>query len=235
MQKRIMVPEIGEVILQKRKGARSVRLTVSHDGTLRVSMPTWSPYAVGEGFARSKVAWIKKHQKNKRQHVFGSGERIGKAHRLRTYHERRTTIATRVLTTEITIRIPAELTSDDKKVQAAIQKAAVRALKQEAKQLLPSRLEGLAKAHGFSYKRVDIKLLKSRWGSCNTQKEIALNCYLMQLPWDLIDYVLLHELMHTRIMAHGPLFWDELSQYVSDLPAKRKAIRSHQPTLIPQG
>lgn len=230
-----MMPEIGEVILQKRKGARSVRLTVAHDGTLRVSMPTWSPYAVGESFARSKVAWIKKHQQAKQPHIFMSGERIGKAHRLHIYHERRIAIATRVSATEIAVRIPVEFSPSDAQVQTAVQKAAIRALKQEAKQLLPPRLQAMATAHGFTFSRVDIKQLKSRWGSCNSHKEIALNCYLMQLPWELIDYVLLHELMHTRIMAHGPRFWDELSGYVSGLPAKRKAIRAHQPTLMPQG
>lgn len=228
------MPEIGEVILQKRKGTRSIRLTVAHDGTLRVSMPTWSPYAVGESFARSKLEWIKKHQSAKQRHMFASGERIGKAHRLRIYHERRSAVATRVSNTEIVVRVPAELASEDTTVQVAIQKAAIRALKQEARQLLPGRLDSLAEQHGFSYARVDIKVLKSRWGSCNSRREIALNCYLMQLPWDLIDYVLLHELMHTRIMAHGPRFWDELSEFVPNLAAKRKAIRSHQPSLVPQ-
>lgn len=229
------MPDIGEVILQKRKGARSIRLTIAHDGTLRVSMPTWSPYAIGESFARSKLDWIKKHQLVKKQHEFSSGERIGKAHRLHVYHESRNSISTRVSETQIAVRVPLNLELSDTAVQTAIQKAAIRALKQEAKQLLPQRLKALADSHGFSYSRVDIKLLKSRWGSCNSQKEIALNCYLMQLPWELIDYVLLHELMHTRIMAHGPRFWDELAHYVPNLPARRKAIRSHQPALIPQG
>ena len=228
------MPDIGEVILQKRKGTRSIRLTVAHDGTLRVSMPSWTPYAVGESFARSKADWIKKHQSTKQRHVFMSGERIGKAHRLRIYHECRQSISTRVTQTEIAVRVPVDQAPSGDDVQAAVHKAAIRALKQEAKQLLPQRLDSLAKQHDFSYRRVDIKLLKSRWGSCNSKQEIALNCYLMQLPWDLIDYVLLHELMHTRIMAHGPRFWDELSEYVPALSTKRKAIRAHQPALVAQ-
>lgn len=234
MQKRIVMPEIGEVVLQKRKGARSIRLTIGHDGTLRVSMPTWSPYAVGESFARSKVDWIKKHQQIKQPHVFASNERIGKAHRLHIFHERRERITTRVTTTAINIRIPVEMDTGSTEVQSAIQKAAIRALKLEANQLLPGRLAQLAREHGFTYRSVEIKRLKSRWGSCSSQKDIALNCYLMQLPWELIDYVLMHELMHTRIMAHGPKFWEELGQHLPNLAAKRKAIRSHQPVLSPQ-
>ena len=233
-QKRIVLPEIGLVRLQKRKGIRSVRITVAHDGTLRVSMPVWSPYKVGEAFVLSKRDWILKHQTGKSQHVFMPNERIGKGHRLRFIHENRTNTTSRVTRNELIVRLPLESETTDDNVQIAVNAGAIRALKQEAKILLPQRLQTLAALHGFSYRSVSIKRLKSRWGSCSTQQDIALNCFLMQLPWDLIDYVLLHELLHTRVMAHGQKFWGELANYVSDLPVKRKAIKTYQPTLVAQ-
>lgn len=233
-QKNVYLEGIGDVLLQKRKGTRSIRLTVGHDGKLRVSMPPWSPYHVGEAFARSKTAWILKQLVGKAQHVLLPNMRIGKAHRLRFMHEHRTTITTRVSKTEITVRMPVDKKPTDTDVQTAVRAAAVRALKQEAKNLLPGRLQAMATTHGFTYRSVSIKQLKTRWGSCNSQKDIALNCFLMQLPWDLIDYVLLHELLHTRVMAHGAAFWTELGLYVSNLPAKRKTMRAQQPTLITQ-
>jgi len=49
--------------------------------------------------------------------------------------------------------------------------------------LLPQRLQAFATQTGFSYRSVSVKQLKSRWGSCNTEKEITLNLFLMQLPW----------------------------------------------------
>ncbi|HSX46367.1 MAG TPA: YgjP-like metallopeptidase domain-containing protein [Patescibacteria group bacterium] len=234
MQKRIHMPEIGEVILQKRKGARSMRLTVGHDGALRVSMPSWSPYYMGEAFARSKLDWIVAQQATRQQPLFTAGQRIGKAHRLQFVEETRQTISSRVGMTSIVVRMPLGTMHESDAAQAAVRKAAVRALKQEAAQLLPDRVHELAKRYGFNYRSVTIKRLKSRWGSCNSHQEIALNCYLMQLPWELIDYVILHELTHTRIMAHGPSFWDELSRYVVSLNDKRKAIKAHQPALLPQ-
>lgn len=233
-QKQIHLAEIGPVTLQKRKGSRSIRLTVGHDGVLKVTMPMWSPYKVGEAFALSKRDWIVKQQAGKARHVFNPNERVGKGHRIRFVHEHRDTITSRITKTELIIRLPFDKEPADDDVQSVVHSGAVRALKQEAKNLLPQRLQSLAKQHGFAYRSVSVKRLKSRWGSCSSQKDIALNCFLMQLPWELIDYVLLHELLHTRVMAHGDQFWSELAHYVSDLPAKRKIIKTFQPTLIAQ-
>lgn len=234
-QKIIYVPEIGEVTLQKKRASKNIRLTVGHDGHVRVSLPIWSPYGVGEAFVRTKITWIQTQKTTRSKHIFQPGERIGKAHRLRFVPETRAKVSSRVTQTQIIIRIPHGMPIDTSEVQTTVEKAALRALRMEAKQLLPDRLKDIAKMHGFSYRSVAVKRLKTRWGSCTSQKDITLNCYLMQLPWELIDYVILHELMHTRIMAHGPQFWDELGRYVHGLPEKRKTIRIHQPALRPQG
>jgi predicted metal-dependent hydrolase len=90
----------------------------------------------------------------------------------------------------------------------------------------------LARRHGFAYRSVAIKQLKRRWGSCSSEQDIALNCFFMQLPWHLIDYVLLHELMHTRIMAHGTPFWKALDEYVPDLKTARREIKTYRPILL---
>jgi len=233
-QKIVLIDGIGEVVLQKRKGSRSIRLSVGHEGKLRVSLPAWSPYKVGEAFVRSKLDWILQQQAHKQTHLFSADERIGKAHRLKFMFEQRDAIASRVNATEIIIKLPLGSDPSGIPTQKIIKAAAMRALKQEAKLLLPGRLKALAAQHDFSYRSVVIKQLKTRWGSCSSRQEIALNCFLMQLPWDLIDYVLLHELLHTQIMAHGKPFWDELGRYVTNLPAKRKLMRDYQPNILPQ-
>lgn len=211
-----------------------MRLTVGHDGSLRVSLPPWVPYKAGEAFVASKRAWVLEQQQGKSRHVFRSEERIGKAHRLIFIVHDRTTITSRVTNTELLVRLPSNKQATDLDVQKVVYAGAMRALKQEAKNLLPIRLRTLADTHGFSYKSVTIKHLKSRWGSCNSQKDIALNSFLMQLPWELIDYVLLHELLHTHIMAHGSRFWTELGRYVGDLDHKRKRFKTYQPALVAQ-
>jgi predicted metal-dependent hydrolase len=163
-----------------------------------------------------------------------SGYAIGKAHRL--FFERlpaAKTITTRVAANEVRIGFPTALSPSDPGVQQAAHKASIRALRKEAEVLLPGRLEALAAQTGFNYKSVSIKQLKSRWGSCNSQQEIVLNLFLMQLPWKLIDYVLVHELTHTKVMRHGTPFWREMERHLPHAKRLRKQMSEYQPMLSP--
>ena len=95
-------------------------------------------------------------------------------------------------------------------------------LRKEAKRLLPDRTSQLAAKFGFVFSAVKIQSSKSRWGSCSRQKSINLSFYLMLVPAHLIDYVILHELCHTREMNHGDKFWKQMDK-VTD--GKSKALR----------
>ena len=230
--KTVTVPELGTVQLFKRRGIRSLRLSIGHDGTVRVSLPYWLPYAAGAEFARGKRDWIKSKQ------IIAlplrHGGKIGKAHHMVFIPEAgRTTLATRITSSgEVRVFHPAHIANSEPAIQRAAERASIRALKQQSEKLLPQRLRTLAQQHGFEYSSVGVKQLKSRWGSCSTERDIVLNLFLMQLPWYLIDYVLLHELTHTRIMAHGPVFWSELERYVPNLKDIRKEMKSHRPVLL---
>jgi predicted metal-dependent hydrolase len=84
----------------------------------------------------------------------------------------------------------------------------------EAREKLVSRLDQLSTQHGFSYNRVSIRNQKTRWGSCSARNDISLNMKLLELPQELMDYVILHELVHTRIKNHTKAFWRELDSIV---------------------
>ena len=87
---------------------------------------------------------------------------------------------------------------------------------EDARESLKNRLSELADIYGFSYNRVFIRSQKSRWGSCSAKNNISLNLALAQLPVDLRDYVILHELVHTRVKNHSPGFWRELEKYLKN-------------------
>lgn len=95
----------------------------------------------------------------------------------------------------------------DPQLQAWLKKVIGEALRRNAKLVLPPRLYALSKRHGLPFHDVKINSSSGRWGSCSTRKDINLSYYLLLLPQHLIDYVLLHELTHTRIMNHGAEFW----------------------------
>lgn len=230
--KKVEIPELGTVTLCKRRDSRSMRLSISADGKLRVTMPMWLPYKVGEQFASSKSQWIVERRAPSQQ--LGSGQRIGKAHRL-LFEPRpqASRINTRLRDNQIIVAHPEHYNQHDSDVQAAARKACLRALRLEAEQLLPGRLKTLSEQTALDFASLEIKQLKSRWGSCSSRQEITLNLFLMQLPWHLIDYVIIHELTHTKVMQHGPPFWQEMLLHLPNAKELRKEIAVHQPTLQP--
>jgi predicted metal-dependent hydrolase len=99
-------------------------------------------------------------------------------------------------------------------------------LRGEARRRFGPRLAALADAHGFKYERVALRLQRSRWGSCSSKGTISLNIGLIFLPEVLSNYILLHELCHTRCMNHGPGFWKLVFAADPDALRKNRAMRS---------
>jgi predicted metal-dependent hydrolase len=230
--KKIDVPGIGTVKLFKRKGSRSIRLSVSLAGEVRVSLPYWLPYDAGARFASSKVDWIQAQLQERTTTILIHGQPVGKSHRFYFYSSPEAArVSTRLSGSQIRITHPDYLTSEDASVQKAAERAAVRALRAQAERLLPQRLRTLADMHGFTYKSIAIKQLSGRWGSCDTERNIVLNLFLIQLPWHLIDYVILHELVHTRALNHGPDFWDEFERHLPHAKQLRREIKQHRPVV----
>jgi predicted metal-dependent hydrolase len=97
----------------------------------------------------------------------------------------------------------------------------------DASRMLMDRLNQLAGEHGFTYNRLFIRKQTTRWGSCSAQNNISLNLKLVCLPGPLMDYVILHELVHTRIKDHSHRFWSELAGYIPDAARARKELREY--------
>ena len=229
--KSVQVPDIGTLKLYKRRGARSIRLSVAPDGEIRVHLPYWVPYSAGVQFAKSRQAWIAE-QLNKLPKHLKHGQLIGKTHRIYfESSETSTKPSSRVTVSAIRVTHPFVETSSEPHIQAVAVRAATRALRAQAEASLPDRLKALAAQHGFSYRSVQVKQLRGRWGSCDQDKNIVLNLFLMQLPWELIDYVLLHELTHTEILRHGSDFWVAMKRRNAHSPLLRKAIREYRPAV----
>jgi predicted metal-dependent hydrolase len=101
-----------------------------------------------------------------------------------------------------------------------------------AKTQLIERLHQLSKQHGFTYNKVFIKNQKTRWGSCSEKNNINLNYNLVRLPDELIDYILLHELVHTRIKNHSSMFWDALDRIIGNAKELDKKLKNYSLLLL---
>ncbi len=105
--------------------------------------------------------------------------------------------------------------------------------RQAARRLIVQRLDHLASLHGFAYHKVFVRNQKTRWGSCSYQNNINLNVNLVRLPETLMDYTILHELVHTRIKHHGRNFWEELAKYIPDPKKLDQELNRHWILLMP--
>ena len=104
--------------------------------------------------------------------------------------------------------------------------------RKEAKKRLITRLAELSRKHSFSYNRVFIRNQRTRWGSCSAKNNISLNIKLAALPQYLADYVILHELVHTRIKNHSKTFWEALGRLIKDAKAVDKRLNAYRMELI---
>lgn len=219
---------IGDVSFQKRRGVRNIKLRMDAHGRAVVTMPYFVPYALGEQFVRRNQSWLEMQQS--RHEPLIDGQMVGRIHKLRFMYDAEVkTPRARVLASRIDVRHAGD--PGDEAVQTTARKAAVRALRREGERFLPKRLQDIARVEGYEYVSCQLKQLKGRWGSCDSRGHIVLNVYLMQLPDELIDYVIYHELAHTRHMNHGEGFWQELTGHLPSARELRKRIKQYQPTV----
>ena len=197
--------------------ARRYILRVRPDGTLRVTVPRGGSRREAEQFVRKHQRWIRRERDRVRtEHApaeWMDGSEIllrGAAVRI-VVESGNGTMVVRYGDREVTMAPSANVrpaVEDDLRLIATTE-------------LVP-RLQELADAHRLAPGSVSIRNQRSRWGSCGRNGNIALNFRLVQMPADVRDYVLLHELMHIRQQNHSRRFWRLVE---SVCPAFRDAER----------
>ena len=215
--------DFGQIIIRTRITARNISMRTKPDG-LHVTVPprclTSKIMAVIEEY-RPKL--LEKWQKSAEQPLDLNFRIDAPCFRLHLEEGRFSRFTLRINEEDITICCPPRTDFAQKSVQDLLRNAIIRALKKSAQTYLPPLLSELANHYGFKYKKVKITGSKSRWGSCSSTGSINLSCYLMLLPPHLMDYVLLHELTHTKEMNHGPKFWEILNDLTE---GKAKTLRA---------
>lgn len=226
-------PDIGEVTVSKHSKSRSMRIKINPSGKVTATIPTYVPFIAAKTYILGNTSWIQS-ELSKRKTTLTDGMQVGRLHTLQFLHEaKHKTPTTRVTSNTVFIKHSESINSAE--VQQAAFRACVRALRLQARHFLPKRLKDIATSEGYTYSSVTVKQLSSRWGSCNQNKEIVLNIFLMGLPTELIDYVILHELAHTNHLHHGKEFWSEMDEHTNGQAKElRRQMKKFQPTIPAQ-
>ena len=106
-----------------------------------------------------------------------------------------------------------------------IRDAAQAWLMRYARQLFEERLNHFAPELGVKWRRLSLSSAGTRWGSASADGSIRLNWRLIHFKLSVIDYVVVHELSHLRVMDHSPRFWDTVRHVVPDYAELRSQLK----------
>ncbi|RDX33955.1 M48 family peptidase [Arcobacter sp. HD9-500m-PIT-SAG02] len=99
--------------------------------------------------------------------------------------------------------------------------------RQKAQELIPSIVKQYSEQMQLYPQSLKFRKNKSRWGSCSYTNNINLNIYLMKLPLEAIEYVVVHELAHIKHKNHSRAFWNLVGQYLPQYKNIEKLIKNY--------
>lgn len=223
-----------DVTLFKSNRARNINITIKPFSGVRVSVPKFISFNKAREIAEKRINWIQSNlSKMKKAEdmftVFNYDTKFKtRSHDLDIKVTDSENLKSIVRNNKISVFVPKNHNIESSKVQIEIRKGIERAWRKEAKDQLPQRVKELAEKHDFKYKNVSIKNAKTRWGSCSFTNNINLSLHLMRLPDYLIDYVILHELVHTKIKNHSKDFWQLLDYVTGNAKKLDKEVRDYR-------
>jgi predicted metal-dependent hydrolase len=226
--------------LFKRAKRRSIGFVIGADG-LVVSAPRWVPLAEIDGAVRDKSDWIlrKLGEAQQRQQrmaeariVWQDGAALpflGQNIRLELdpSHRFAGSGGAALDAERGVLQLALAGSAAPEQIRDTVQAWLMR----QAKRLFTERLQHYAPQLGVQWTKLTLSSAGTRWGSASSSGAIRLNWRLIHLRLSIIDYVVVHELSHLRVMDHSPRFWDTVASIVPDYAALRGQLKDEP---IPQ-
>lgn len=220
MQKELLI--CGEKVFVTRKKMKNIRLSISANGDVKLSAPTFVPLKQLENFVEEKMDWIKT-QKLKLQtktNKFQSGEVIcvlGKPYVLEVIKSNKN--AVKFFENNLFIYTNTQSSPKDVFFSWA---------KKYLKKILPTYFQKWSLATGLQVKGFSIRNMKTRWGSCNYKKQtISINVQIIFKDLECLDYLVLHEIAHIKEPSHNQNFKNFLTKYMKNWKIIRKKLKNN--------
>jgi predicted metal-dependent hydrolase len=213
---------IEKIIRSRRK---TIALEVTPRATLIVRAPTHVPQAYIDAMIREKSAWVhKKFEEMKKrppqiERTYAEGEIfwfLGRPYPLQFVMDGRAVI-------ERTDRLCAS-----ESLRPTIKTAIRRWYMEEAEKEIRSRCMWFSMMTGYAPESVRITDACQRWGSCTHRGGLNFTWRLIQAPLEIVDYVIVHELVHLRQMDHSPKFWAKVEALMPDYERRRQWLRENE-------
>ena len=229
--KLILIPEIGEVAITRRRQCKRLCISVNQRKEVKVSIPFRVSFNEGERFLFERIEWIKKSLTKIeslvqiKQIINEDTDFSTRLRKLKVFESKELKFRLVLSQNEMLLSYPEGTIIDSNSVQETFRKLIIEGMRAEAKEYLPVRVAYLAALYGFNFKHVRVKNTTTRWGSCSFKNTINLNLNLIRLPDELSDYIILHELAHTVQKNHGSKFWELLERISGNAKGKAQHLK----------
>lgn len=220
-------PAISQIIRSNRK---TFGLEITPEGRLIVRAPLSATNAQIQAVVAQKAAWIAKTQARlaDRSNVhqpkaFSPGETfwyLGEQYPLRLTDR---------------VRPPLELDGAFHLSRRALDRAKLVFTdwyREETRQITHSLITSYTQQHGFKVNAVRITSARTRWGSCSGKGNLNFTYRLCMAPLSVMEYVVVHELVHLKIPNHSRAFWAQVARIYPDYKIARAWLKKHSPFLI---
>jgi len=193
---------------------RTISLIIQPNGTLTVRAPLRMPVRSIREFVEDHADWIHRKQEqiqtapSPKKKDYHDGELflfLGKEYPLHILVPSRT----RLVLKEDAFQISRAHLPEARE-------AFIRWYKLRAREVIAERLALHARQNGLYWQRLRISSARTRWGSCAARGNLSFSWRLVLAPMEVIDYVVVHELVHTRIKNHSPAFWKKVAELMPD-------------------
>lgn len=220
-----MVIEVDKIIRSKRK---TLALVVKPDGSLIVRAPLRASEKMIREFVEKNRQWIETHQAKALDALppskhYVPGEMflfLGTGYVLEIVKTQKED-----LLLENTFKLA-------ESAQSRAPLAFERWYHKQAKAILQERVDLYARQHNFQYKRIGITSARTRWGSCSASGSLNFSWRLILAPLEVVDYVVVHELVHTVIHNHSRQFWQRVELIMPEYRERRTWLRKNGAPLL---
>jgi predicted metal-dependent hydrolase len=222
-----------EIKLKKSFKAKNISIKIKPFEGVLVTVPMLVSFKLAEDFVKTKIKWINKNlnkvQKQEQSYTFFSANNSFKtrSHLINITSTELSKNTVQIENTNVKVLISKKLSISSEENQLYIRNIILEIWRKEAKEYLPRRVKALAIDHNFNYQKLTIKNTKSRWGSCSFDNNINLSLHLMRISNELIDYVILHELVHTKVKNHSSKFWETLEKHCPNSKILDKELKKY--------
>lgn len=226
--------DFGKITVVRSSRAGRISISMKPFEPLKLTIPVFASHKRAEEFLQQKENWILKNfekiRKLEDQYTVFLEDSDFRTHEHALEISRYTEDTPRVSlrNKKIMVQLPEITEVKDPHIQELIRWGIQAAWRKEAKRHLPQKLAELSRTHQLPFNKVIIKNNRTRWGSCSEKNNINLSLHLMRLPEHLVDYILVHELVHTVHRNHSKKFWKELERIFPDAKTADRELKEYR-------